>query len=598
MARNRGRNSRVTPRGTSRTHRNDRGSGEPNQSPSDEDFELLNDVLSALSQPHPVDFLMFVSTLASAVDPRSALQDEVDARIDSLLPVIDAFGEAAQRETQALLVGLSEIAVDVETRRRAEHFVTQFGPREWTRLPVWLQQLRQAKATRALSQSDHGGDWSIEVIELDVAGTLMMSALHIDHTNGRTVNDGYPNDITIDDVLAMTEGNDLDRTVLSEAIEPAESAARWRYAIDVDDMMSYEGETETESDTWPAARPLLEWIIRQAGAAATSSYEEQIDEAEVARLRKRFVESAKGVRAAESRSLGGLDALLFYAANFGSRDPLRWGPARVWNLLVDWFPERVSCPPHEARRFPQLVRAWVRFAHAESGVPAAYTDEVLEAIDSTEPAFLDAAGADDDSPDNAAALAALVDALSGVISPFWNRAEWARQTVTAAVGAQHVDDFDDAPLPDELFDMAGIDPSLHEVLPEWVGGIERCCADLLTLEFRTACFRLLRKIALADPAALRRGKVEFGVLALVWIIASANFMYDNDVRVDGPSAMVKDLTAYFGATSSSHLNRGSTLLKAIGVTRRQYAAVELGDPAFLTSHCRATLRELRDGSAR
>ena len=65
----------------------------------------------------------------------------------------------------------------------------------------------------------------------------------------------------------------------------------------------------------------------------------------------------------------------------------------------------------------------------------------------------------------------------------------------AAGGDEALRALDDRPLPDEDFDWAGIPVDVHDKVAEVLGLVDACCDDLLDVEYRTACRRLLARVA-------------------------------------------------------------------------------------------------------
>src|SRR6478736_3940510 len=63
---------------------------------------------------------------------------------------------------------------------------------------------------------------------------------------------------------------------------------------------------------------------------------------------------------------------------------------------------------------------------------------------------------------------------------------------------------DDSPLPDEPFDWTGIAEDIAPRVREVLEMVDRCCHDLLGVEYRTACRRVLARAAVGDPKAFRR----------------------------------------------------------------------------------------------
>ena len=80
------------------------------------------DARKRLASGEPLDFLVFVSTLLAAVDPRG--EDPFERYRDrpgrATLPVLaESFAEVVRPETTALLAALSELGPDELTRARA-----------------------------------------------------------------------------------------------------------------------------------------------------------------------------------------------------------------------------------------------------------------------------------------------------------------------------------------------------------------------------------------------------------------------------------------------------------------------------------------------
>ena len=72
-----------------------------------------------------------------------------------------------------------------------------------------------------------------------------------------------------------------------------------------------------------------------------------------------------------------LDQFLWFGTDYGPGDPLRWSPVAVEILLADWIPRKIVASPEHLSKAPGLLRAFIRFCHAERGIRAALTDETL-----------------------------------------------------------------------------------------------------------------------------------------------------------------------------------------------------------------------------
>ncbi|QGK48821.1 hypothetical protein [Mycobacterium intracellulare] len=80
----------------------------------------------------------------------------------------------------------------------------------------------------------------------------------------------------------------------------------------------------------------------------------------------RFFTSPDGARLDDPDRRDLLESLLWYGTDYGPGDPLRWSPVRVEILLDDWIPRKIVAPVRYLAKAPELLRAFIRFAHAEA----------------------------------------------------------------------------------------------------------------------------------------------------------------------------------------------------------------------------------------
>lgn len=118
--------------------------------------------------------------------------------------------------------------------------------------------------------------------------------------------------------------------------------------------------------------------------------------------------------------------------------------------------------------------------------------------------------------------------------------------------------------------------------------LDRCCAELLDAEVRTACRRLLADVVAGDAeVSRRRGRTDTAAAAIAWAVAKAN----DWLRPDRLTA--KELLACFGV-SASVSQRASTLLQAAGIESFSAYNARLGSRRYLTSGCRREILDIRD----
>jgi len=69
--------------------------------------------------------------------------------------------------------------------------------------------------------------------------------------------------------------------------------------------------------------------------------------------------------------------------------PLRWSPTVVSLLLRDLAPRKLLLDADQAAALPAVVRAFVRFSASRTGLDPGFVEEIVQAVDSIEPEFLD-----------------------------------------------------------------------------------------------------------------------------------------------------------------------------------------------------------------
>jgi hypothetical protein len=119
---------------------------------------------------------------------------------------------------------------------------------------------------------------------------------------------------------------------------------------------------------------------------------------------------------------------------------------------------------------------------------------------------------------------------------------------------------------------------------------DRCCEEMLDFEYRTACRRVLARVASGEPEVFRRkGRAETSAAALVWIVGKANDLFEQRIG----SMQVSDLMSHFGLGQSSVAQRAATMLRAGGFHADTYI-VRLGSPDYLVAARRRRIIKMRE----
>ncbi|ADB76295.1 hypothetical protein Gobs01_02272 [Geodermatophilus obscurus DSM 43160] len=543
--------------------------------------DLVDEVAGALAGGEPLDLLALTSSFLAATDPRErrlfGAQDE-----PSLPPreeIVETFFEVPIPETSALLTAIAVLTGDDVLRSRVRREVA-------TRahvLPHWLAELDRARAhDRALQMTDVLGDGENLVLGVRLPGGPELSvAVYVDHNLGTVAKDGFVVPGALPDLVELMRSESDDPDVTLTELDPADARARITEAVEHGAMVFPPLETET----WPACRPLVEWAAGLLPAGGRGYERPKWSEADRQALAERCLASpfAAGLDDADSRDL--LDTLLWFGTDYGPRDPLRWSPVAVEIVLTDWIPRKIVADFRYLAKAPAVLRALIRFSHAERGIRPGLTEETLAAVDEWEPEYQAAIRAPRlQGPE---ALLAAVGALDPEEYLDAVQLDELRRAVGGARALDGLDGLDDALLPDEPFVEKRVPADVRDRVAEVRELVDRCCDGLLDVEHRTAARWLLAAVADGDPAVFRRrGRAETAAAAICWLVAKAN----RSLGPGGPQA--QELLGWFGVRSASQ--RSEPMLAAIGVDPHQPGERALESPTYLTAARRRQLIADRD----
>ncbi|MEW6581746.1 MAG: DUF6398 domain-containing protein [Actinomycetota bacterium] len=555
--------------------------------------ELVLHVRRLLDAGEPLPLIAHVSMLVAALDPRgvSPFQERAGRDLPSIQDLARSFTLIEGPEGPALRVLVAALVGDslLASEARAE-----LGRRGHT-LPEWLARLDEVTVHRTLVTSHVFGDAEDIVAGVRLAGGHELTALvHVDHNLGSVATDGFVVSDPVEDVeRVIRRATDGDTRI--DRLAPAETRARLDQAIEHGAMTF----PPFESDTWPAARPAVEWIVRLLPEGGTGYERPEWSEDAARALAERFFASSPGRALDDPDARGLLESILWFGTDYGPGDPMRWSPAAVEILLLDWLPRKIVADTAFLSRAPDVLAAFTRFCHAERGIAAHLTAQTLAAIGELAPEYLEVIR----SPRLQGPLA-ILGAVGAVDpdDPRWHSGghpdedlrdvdEILLDALRDAVGGDAaLRALDATPLPDEPFDWDGVPEDIHAPVGEVLTHTDACCEALLDTEFRTAARRFLARAARGDPQVFRRrARPETAAAAVVWIIGQANRKLGHRGGVTA-----KAIAEQVGLRSGAPSQRAETLLRAAGHERRLDGAIHLGSPAFLTSQRRASIIDMRD----
>lgn len=557
--------------------------------PAEDHTDLLGDADAALAADHPLPMLMLASGLLNLLDPRN--NDPFDRspvpEPAPLAEVLTAFVSSQDPAATALAWTMAQLSGDDLLRARV---VRDVGVRSFL-LPSWMHQLNKIEIVAAEQITETVRDGYNIVLQVRLAGHDMTTVAFIDFNMGTIVKDNFLSDKGLDDFNELWREHADTRHTALEALSPADARARISEAIE----RGARTIPRPESEDWPATRPLLEWIVRQLPEGGTGFVRPEWSKQDRERLADRFLASSYGadLDLPNDRSIVG--DLVFYRADYGYGDPLRWSPTAIEILMTDWYPRKVIADQRYLRQMPTVLRAFVQFVHAELGLVQELTVDVLDAIDTYErhyrqtiskprrqgpEAILEAAGVADplDRNDLSAGEFFTEDDLKIFVLD---------ELADQVGGLEQLAQLTAEPLADEPFAWTGLPAEIHHRVAEVLLQCDDCCDHYFDIEHRTAVRRLLHDVAASDPQIfLRRGKSETAAAALCWMVARAN------ESISYLGLQTRELMAWFGRESPpSH--RAYTMREAIGANQTESLA-SLGSPRYLTGGRRRWIIQRRD----
>jgi hypothetical protein len=549
--------------------------------------DFMADVRRALVDDQPLRFLDMVSSMLAAIDPRRL--EPPDRPPDETFVIgrtelMTTFIEVDRPETTALLAAVAGLTTDRVERQRLQHVVNARDHQ----LPAWLSRLGEAEAHRAAEVTHALRDGDSVVVGVRLAtGEELSAVVYIDHNEGTLVKDAFVVPQSIAKSLDILKGRNDEPDVAFGDLAVADAKVRLLDAIDVWARTV----PAFESETWPACRPLVEWIVGLLPDGGRGYQRPEWSDAARKDLTERFFASEIGRALDDPNHRGLFDAILWFACDHGPGDPLRWSPAAVEILLEDWIPRKIVADDEYLSKAPEVLRAFIRFCHAERGIPARLTDLTLEMVDLCEPDYQEIIRTP--RPMGRAATTAGMRDLA-FDSPWdisldeddddvvWDGFSMRTHLERTVGGPDALAALDDVPLPDEPFDWTGVPEDIRDRVGEVLILADGCCDQLLDVEHRTAARRVLARIATDGPDVFRRrGANSTAAAAICLWVCSSNRTW----KLGGQRISQKVLLGHFGIKSSV-TGRADTLINAAGFPRYHTpwgVEVEPGSPDYLVS---------------
>lgn len=333
--------------------------------PDPVDTTLRDVILRALGR-HPISLLSVTCLVINIAKPdwvarlKSGQPDE-----NYLDNVLSGLIDVQSRETTALLAVVAELLVgDPDPQRRCREELARRGEH----LPRWITALPQAQVYRAVRRTHSLGDIDEFVIGVRLHGRREMTVgAQVDHNLLSGIVDAVVRPEPIGQGLALLEGGNPDAEVTE--MSPADVRAC------IEDALANSG-FAPETETWPLYRGLVRWLVErlpEGGVRRRPAWEHEAAEDVCAGF---FASAAAAPFTGASH-----EDLLLQLCDTGSGDPLRWSAARVEYAIDQSVSTSDRTPLEVVLDAPDLLRAFIPFVHAQSGIGDELTSRALAVID-------------------------------------------------------------------------------------------------------------------------------------------------------------------------------------------------------------------------
>jgi len=334
---------------------------------------LVEAVRRVLDTGHPLDLLGMASLMIEATKPNplaafvKSRQKQDPVRLDDL---VAGFVDVHVPETSALLAVFAELLVDDEHLRL--RCATEVAARHDS-LPQWISGLPHVDVYRAVRMTHVLGDGDELLLGARLAsGHELTCVVHINHLSFSEIKDAFFVPDSIGRVLSVAEENNTDPDHSFVDMSLADARAWIQQGLDRPLFT-------LGPDSWPDCRTLVQWLIGHMPEGGQRYEWRSWDEESTVELCDRFFASSAGAPFDDRDHRD----LLLKLLDTGTGDPLRWSAARMAEVFTGSCDDRVSL--QTVLDVPELLRAFVPFAHAQSGIRDELTAEALAVIDEMSP---------------------------------------------------------------------------------------------------------------------------------------------------------------------------------------------------------------------
>ncbi len=332
-------------------------------------------IREALQSDHPFELLDFVGGALEPVlrgePPEGLFEDDDEVTVESIVSGLMLM------DSREITAALYVYAALLEGTSLATEIAAELGRRDWE-LPQCVRELGDITIEETMSAPDPAGngDWVLVSLRWP-SGLPLTIVMTVDFNGGNVATDGF---LAPDDMAGVTDAllEDIESLPAPQPLAPEEARARIEEALANADRTKF----SLESEAWPAARPVVEWVAGRPPPGGKGYGPANWSVADEMALIDAFLTSEWGQPIADlPNTVGVLDAMIGCAVGSGHGDPLRWSPESVLVALSMRLPRMLADHPEYLARVPEVMRQFIRYSHAQRGLCADFTEETLTALD-------------------------------------------------------------------------------------------------------------------------------------------------------------------------------------------------------------------------
>ena len=319
---------------------------------------------------HPIDIVMLASSLIAGLDPDARTpDDEAPGRLPQPEEFVRMFLDSSDPRLHVLAWTVARLLPD----SRLHHAVD--AALDPDTVPTWLLPLADAEVVAAWQTTDPLRDSTDIVVSLRVGETDLTVIGLVDFNSDGALKDGFvvPAPLTaVQEALSASGETGMEAWVLA----PADARTWLVDAIAV----GRTADPPFESDSWPQARPLVEWALRLCPPGGQGWMRREWSAADIEEVVSEFASAPEGAVVADPAERAVLVDALHGLARDTSADPRLISAVRIELGLGFLWPTTLHHDVDTLLGLPDLLGPYVRWAHGRRGIPADDTEQALAAI--------------------------------------------------------------------------------------------------------------------------------------------------------------------------------------------------------------------------